>query len=80
LVEKSDWKRPLESPREYQAVTSEYQAITSTEIVKIIKSLETKRSYFYDEISVEVLKISSPFVISPLTYITNKMFHWYFSR
>jgi hypothetical protein len=39
----------------------------------IIKSLKTKRSNGYDEISVEVLKISSPFIISPLTYISNKM-------
>jgi hypothetical protein len=50
-----------------------YQAVTSTEIVKIIKSLKTKRSYGYDEIFVEVLKISSPFIISSLTYISNKM-------
>ncbi|PNF20902.1 hypothetical protein B7P43_G11183 [Cryptotermes secundus] len=50
-----------------------YQAATSTEIFKIIKSLTTKRSHGYDEISVEVLKISSPFIISPLTYISNKM-------
>jgi hypothetical protein len=40
----------------------------STEIFKIIKSLTTKRSHGYDEISVEVLKISSPFIIFPLTY------------
>jgi Notch-like protein len=43
---------------------------------KIIKSLVTKRSHGYDEISVEVLKISSPFIISPLTCIRiigNKM-------
>jgi hypothetical protein len=40
---------------------------------KIIKSLETKRSYGYDKMSVEVLKLSSAFIISPLTYISNKM-------
>jgi hypothetical protein len=45
----------------------------STEIVKIIKTLKIKRSHGYDEISVEVLKISSLFIISPLTYISNKM-------
>jgi hypothetical protein len=50
-----------------------YQAITSTEIVRIITSLKTKRSYGYDKISVEVLTISCPVIISPLTYISNKM-------
>jgi hypothetical protein len=45
----------------------------STEIVKIIKSLKTKRSYGYDKISVEVLKISCPIIISPLIYVNNKM-------
>jgi hypothetical protein len=44
-----------------------------TEIVKIIKSLKPKTSYSYDEILVEVLKFSSPFIISPLTYFSNKM-------
>jgi hypothetical protein len=39
----------------------------------IVCYLKTKRLYGYDEISVEVLKISSPFIISPLTYISNKM-------
>lgn len=50
-----------------------YHAVTSTEISKIIKSLITKGSHGHDEISVKVLKISSPFIISPLTYISNKM-------
>ena len=46
---------------------------TSTqEIGKIIKSLKTKNSYGYDEISVKILKWSSPYIVSPLTYICNK--------
>jgi hypothetical protein len=46
---------------------------TSTqEIGKIIKSLKTKNSHEYDEISVRILKWSIPFIISPLTYICNK--------
>jgi hypothetical protein len=46
---------------------------TSTyEIQNIIKSLKPKNSYGFDEISVKILKISSPFVLSPLTYIFNK--------
>jgi hypothetical protein len=44
-----------------------------TEITKIIKSLKNKDSHGYDEISVKILKASSPFNISPLTYMCNKM-------
>jgi hypothetical protein len=45
---------------------------TSTaEIRKIIKSLKTKSSCGYDEISAKVLKVSMPYIISPLTYICN---------
>jgi hypothetical protein len=32
---------------------------------EIIKTLTTKGSHGYDEISVKILKISSPFIISP---------------
>jgi hypothetical protein len=46
---------------------------TSTqEIGKIIKSLKTKNSHGYDEISVKILKWSTPFIVSPLTFICNK--------
>jgi hypothetical protein len=41
---------------------------------KIIKSLTPKNSQNYDEISVEVLKWSTPFNSSPLTYICNKCY------
>jgi hypothetical protein len=33
---------------------------------KILKSLKTKSSYEYDEISTEMLKASMPFIILPL--------------
>jgi hypothetical protein len=49
-----------------------WQYATTSEIDKIIKSLKTKNSYGYDEISVKILKSSAPFIISPLTYICNK--------
>jgi hypothetical protein len=39
---------------------------------KIINSLKIKESSGYDEISTEVLKISAPFISSPLSYIFNK--------
>jgi len=33
--------------------------------------MESKGSYGYDEISSRILKLSAPFIISPLTYICN---------
>jgi hypothetical protein len=45
---------------------------TTAEIKKIIKTLKTKYSYGYDEIPITILKISMPYIISPLTYICNK--------
>jgi hypothetical protein len=41
------------------------------EITKIIKSLKTKDSCGYDEITSKIIKISEPFIISPLTHICN---------
>jgi hypothetical protein len=46
---------------------------TTDEIEKIIKELKSKRSCGHDEITTKVLKISSPFIVSPLTYICNRM-------
>ena len=46
---------------------------TTGEIEKIIKELKSKRSCGYDEITTEILKISSVFIVSPLTYICNRM-------
>jgi hypothetical protein len=47
---------------------------TSTyEIGKIIKSLKSKNSSGYDEISMRILKISAPYIVSPLTYICNRI-------
>jgi hypothetical protein len=45
---------------------------TTHEIEKIIHSLKCKDSYGYDEISTRILKISAPYILSPLTYIFNK--------
>jgi hypothetical protein len=46
---------------------------TTYEIEKIIHSLKCKNSYGYDEISTRILKASTPYVLSPLTYIFNKI-------
>jgi len=40
---------------------------------KIIPSLKCKDSYGYDKISSRILKISAPYILSPLTYIFNKI-------
>ena len=38
---------------------------------KNIKSLKTKTTCGYDEVSNRIIKLSAPFIISPLTYICN---------
>jgi hypothetical protein len=43
------------------------------ETEKIIHSLKSKNSQGYDEISSKILKVSTPYVLSPLTYIFNKI-------
>lgn len=43
------------------------------EINKIINSQKNKTSHGYDGISDKILKASAPFIISPLTYIFNKI-------
>jgi hypothetical protein len=46
---------------------------TSTgEIKRIIKNLPWKNSQGYDEIPIKLLKISAPFIVSPLCHIINK--------
>jgi hypothetical protein len=47
--------------------------ISTREISEIIKSLKWKNSHGYEEIPIEILKISLPFIISPFTYIRNKL-------
>ena len=42
------------------------------EISNIIKSLKTTNSCGYDEIPVKIIKLSTPYIISRLTYICNK--------
>jgi len=40
---------------------------------KIIDSLKDRNSSGYDEITTKIIKISKPYIISPLINITNKM-------
>ena len=46
---------------------------TTHEIDKIIHSIKFNDSSGYDEISSRILKISAPYVLSPLTFIFNKI-------
>jgi hypothetical protein len=46
---------------------------TMHEICKIINSLKCKNSYRCDEMSSRILKISVPYVLSPLMYILNEI-------
>jgi hypothetical protein len=54
----------------------ECKCTTMKETEHIIKSLKTKYSYGYREISTRILKISCPFISSPLNYICNKILFW----
>jgi len=47
--------------------------ISTTELEHITKTLKTKNSHGYDEISTKILKSSIYYISSPLTYIINRM-------
>ena len=49
-----------------------FKSFSTQEIISIIKSIETKNSSGYDEISTKLLKISANYIRPPLTYICNK--------
>jgi len=48
------------------------KSLSTKNVDKVIKSLKPKNSAGYDRISTGLLKVSSAFIISPLTYICNK--------
>jgi hypothetical protein len=63
-----------------QAIKTNYPKIcnkpsTTKEIEKIIYSFKTKDSCGYDQISLRVLRLSTPYISSPLNYICNKIIH-----
>jgi hypothetical protein len=45
---------------------------TTKEMENIFKTLKSKNSQGYDEITTKILKVSFPFISSPLIYICNK--------
>jgi hypothetical protein len=61
----------------YKAFNNPFPSISLTptnrnEIRNTVKKLKSKNSSGYDEIPMKILKISTPYIISPLTYIINK--------
>jgi len=55
------------------ALISHWPYTSAKEINKITDSRKDKNSSEYDEISTKIIKISKPFIISPLINIRNKM-------
>jgi hypothetical protein len=49
-----------------------FKTFSTQEITSIIKSIKTKNSSGYDEISTKLLKISANYICSLLSYICNK--------
>jgi len=50
-----------------------FKTFLTKEISTIIKSIKSKNSRGYDKISTKILKISSNYIVSPVTYICNKI-------
>jgi hypothetical protein len=50
-----------------------FKTFSSQEILSIIRSIQTKNSSGYDEISTKLFKISANYICSPLTYICNNL-------
>ena len=48
-----------------------WQYTSTHEIRKIIKALKSKNSCGYDKITSPIIKVSAPYIISPLTHICN---------
>jgi hypothetical protein len=49
-----------------------FKSTLAKEIETIIRSLKTKESHGYDEITTRIMKVSAPFISYPLMYIFNK--------
>jgi hypothetical protein len=48
---------------------TKFSPVSTKEVSEIINSLKWKNSHCYDEIPIKILKISLPFIISPLSHI-----------
>ena len=63
----------LNSTRNGPYPDMKYQNTSTAEIEKIISSLKSKNSHGYENISVNILKSSSPYISLPLCHVCNKM-------
>ena len=63
----------LTNPLKKDMCKIKWKYVTTHEIEKIIRSLKAKNSHGFDEISNKIIKVSSRFIISPLTYICNEI-------
>jgi hypothetical protein len=50
-----------------------FKTFSTKEIFTVIKSIESKNSRGYDKILTKILKISSNYIVFPVTYICNKI-------
>jgi Notch-like protein len=50
-----------------------WKLVNGKEIYEISKNLKWKKSFGYDEVPVWIVKLSIPFILSPLIFIINKM-------
>jgi hypothetical protein len=64
---------PYSLCHKYTSSDKKHKKLTS-EIEKILKSLKSEDARGYHEIFASLLKISSPFINSPLNYICNVKF------
>jgi len=75
-IDNSNIKDPLSYL--YSAFQQSFTSIklkntTTGEIKKIITELKHKNSCGYDKVTTKILKTVSPFIVSPLTHICNRM-------
>jgi hypothetical protein len=66
--------------RHSNKISWKYEYATSYEIEKIIRSLKTKNTSGYDEISTRIIKSSSAYIISPLIFVMQYLILEYFWR
>lgn len=65
---------PLQSMSQIRKSSDKkHEKLTTFKIEKIIKSLKSEDARGYDEIFASLLKISSPFISSPLNYTCNEV-------
>jgi len=72
-LNKNDPLNYLYSSFQQYLTNTKLKNTTTGGIEKIIKELKSKSSCGCDEITTNVLKIGSSFIVSPLTYIRNRM-------